>query len=162
MLCQKCKKHAATVHLTEILNSEKREKHLCEQCAAQEGLTDKAQQPINQLVAKFVLAQTEAKELSQITCPDCGMSFLQFRNGGLLGCPNDYEVFKQTLVGLLEKAHEGRTQHVGKIPGGRENKHKRQHELMKLRRDLQEAVNLEDYERAAALRDKVKGLEENG
>jgi len=160
MLCQKCKKHPATVHLTEIMNNEKREKHLCEQCATQEGLTDKSQQPINQLEAKFVLAQSEAKELSQLACPECGMTFLQFRNGGLLGCPADYEVFKEPLLGLLEKAHEGRIQHVGKIPGGRENKHKRQHELMKLKRDLQESVDIEDYERAAVLRDKIKGLEQ--
>jgi len=151
------------VHLTEIISNEKREKHLCEQCAMQEGLTAtgvKAQEPINQLVQKFVLAQAEAKELSQLTCPECGMSFQQFRNGGLLGCPNDYEVFKEPLAGLLEKAHEGRTQHVGKIPGGRENKHKRQHELMKIKRELQDAVSLEDYERAVVLRDKIKGLEQ--
>ncbi len=160
MLCQKCKKHTATVHLTEIVNNEKREKHLCEQCAAQEGITSgKVQEPINQLVAKFVLAQSEARELSQLTCPECGMTFLQFRNGGLLGCPNDYDVFRDALTGLLEKAHEGRLQHVGKIPGGRENKHKRQHELMTLRRELQDAVDLEDYERAAMLRDKIKEVE---
>jgi protein arginine kinase activator len=59
----------------------------------------------------------------------------------------------------MEKAHEGRTQHVGKIPGGKENKHKRQHEIMKIKHDLQDAVEIEDYERAAMLRDKLKGLE---
>jgi protein arginine kinase activator len=48
---------------------------------------------------------------------------------------------------------------VGKIPGGRENKHKRQHELMTLKRELQDAVDLEDYERAASLRDKIKEVE---
>ena len=79
---------------------------------------------------------------------------------GVLGCPKDYEVFKEPLMGLLEKAHEGRVQHVGKIPGGRENKHKRQHELMRLKRELQDAVEAEDYERAAFLRDKVKILEQ--
>jgi protein arginine kinase activator len=160
MLCQKCKKRTATVHLTEIINNEKCEKHLCEQCAAQDGVTGgKVQEPINQLVAKFVLAQSETRELSQLACPECGMTFLQFRNGGLLGCPNDYDVFREPLAGLLGKAHEGRLQHVGKIPGGRENKHKRQHELMKLRHELQDAVDMEDYERAATLRDKIKGLE---
>jgi len=160
MLCQKCKKSQATVHLTEIQNNEKREKHLCELCAAQEGITDKAQQPINQLVEKFVLAQKMGKELSQVSCPDCGINFLQFRNGGLLGCPHDYQIFKEPLMNILEKAHEGRIQHVGKIPGGRENKHKRQHELMKIKRDLQEAIDVEDYERAAVLRDKIKKLEQ--
>lgn len=165
MLCQKCKKHAATVHLTEIINNEKREKHLCEQCAAMDGVTGSiVQEPIKghvqQIMAKFVMSQPEAKETSQLTCDECGMTFLQFRNGGLLGCPNDYETFRTPLMGLLEKAHEGRTQHVGKIPGGRENKHKRQHALMRLTRELQDAVDIEDYERAANLRDQIKGLEQ--
>ncbi len=160
MLCQKCKKNAATVHLTEIINGEKREKHLCEGCAANEGVTVKAQEPINQLVAKFILAQTEANDLSQLTCEHCGITFMQFRNGGLLGCPYDYKVFREPLMGLLERAHEGNIQHVGKIPGGRENKHKRQHEIMILKKQLAEAVELENYELAADIRDKIKLLEQ--
>jgi len=112
MLCQKCKKHAATVHLTEIINNEKREKHLCEQCAAMEGVTGSVvQEPlkghVQQIMAKFVMSQPEAKETSQLACDECGMTFLQFRNGGLLGCPNDYEVFKTPLMGLLEKLTKG-------------------------------------------------------
>ncbi len=159
MLCQKCKKNSATVHLTEIVNGEKREMHLCESCATDAGVTVQAKEPINQLVAKFILAQSEVNELSQLTCEHCGMTFLQFRNGGLLGCPYDYQVFSDPLKGLLERAHEGNIQHVGKIPGGRENKHKRHHELMLLKKQLQEAVELENYEQAAALRDKIKAME---
>lgn len=159
MLCQICKKRNATFHLTEVVNSEKHEKHLCEQCAAQEGLTVKVQEPISKLVEKFVLAQGNAKEMAELTCSECGMTFMQFRKSGLLGCPNDYEAFKGPLVNLLEQAHEHHSQHVGKIPGGKENKHKRQHELMRSKQELQEAISVEDYERAAALRDQINSLE---
>ncbi|NLX05364.1 MAG: hypothetical protein GXY33_09490 [Phycisphaerae bacterium] len=160
MLCQRCKKHTATVHLTEIANGEKQEKHLCEHCAGEEGVMAKTHEPIDQVVKKFVLQQAGAQQIAQLTCPECGMTFLQFRNSGLLGCPNDYDVFKQPLEGLIERAHGGRTQHVAKIPGGKENRHKRQHELMRLKNELEEAVSLEDYERAAALRDQIASLEQ--
>lgn len=119
----------------------------------------KAQEPINQLVAKFILSQSEASDLSKVACERCGMTFLQFRNGGVLGCPNDYKVFENPLNNLLERAHQGQTQHVGKIPGGKENKHKRQHELMVLKERLQEAVDAEDYEQAAMIRDQIKARE---
>lgn len=155
MLCQRCKKHTATVHLTTVVGSEMQEKHLCGDCATQEGETIKPDVPIDQLVKKFVLSQANAEELAQLTCPECGMTFMQFRNSGLLGCPNDYDAFNKPLVGLLDRAHAGRTQHVGKIPGGKENRHKRQHELMDLKRKLDEAVKSEDYERAATLRDEI-------
>lgn len=160
MLCQRCKKQAATVHLTEIVNSEKREKHLCERCASSEGVSVKVDEPINELVAKFVLSQANSQEIAQLTCGECGITFVQFRNSGQLGCANDYEVFAEPIAALLERAHEGHTQHVGKIPGGKENKHKRQHQMMKLKNQLQSAVEVEDYERAANLRDQIKTLEE--
>lgn len=160
MMCQACKKQAATVHLTEVVNSERRERHLCEPCAAKEGVTGKIPEPINELVAKFVLAQGNTQELAQLTCAECGMTFLQFRNSGLLGCPNDYNVFDEPLSGLLERAHGGQTRHVGKVPGDKENKHKRQHELMRIKPELQQAIEAEDYKRASRLHERIKELEE--
>jgi len=160
MICQRCKKRQATVHLTEIVKDEKREKHLCEKCAAQEGLTVKAQVPINELLTSFVLEQLGAQELGKLTCSSCGMTFLEFRNSGLLGCPGDYDAFAKALVPLLERTHEGASQHVGKVPARGEASQKKQHELMGLRRELSEAIEQENYETAAALRDKIKALEQ--
>jgi len=161
MLCQHCKKNVATVHLTEIIDSEKREKHLCEQCAMEEGVAVKGQEPINQLVAKFVLSQAQSEEVADLTCDHCGTTFLQFRKVGLLGCPHDYEAFEKPLLPLLERIHEGNTVHVGKVPGGKDNKQKSQHKLLKLKRQLEDAVAMEDYEQAARLRDQIKVLEES-
>ncbi len=160
MLCQRCKKNSATFHLTEVVNKEMREKHLCEQCAAQEGEVSPANEPLDQLVKKFVLSHTDAQEIAQLTCDRCGMTFMEFRNSGVLGCPNDYDVFAEPLTALLERAHGGHTQHVAKAPGGRENKHKRQHKLVQLKSRLQDLLEVEDYEQAAALRDEIASLEQ--
>ncbi len=159
MLCQRCKKNPATVHLTEIVDSEKKERHLCENCSVQEGLVVQVQEPINELLAKFVMAHAGAQELAQLNCQKCGMTFAQFRNGGLLGCPEDYKVFRKPLLALLERVQEGNTEHVGKVPGKKGDKRKRQHKIMQLKRKLQRAVSVEDYEAAAALLDQIDTME---
>jgi len=161
MNCQRCKKNTATVHLTDIVKNEKREKHLCDQCAAEEGITIKTHTPINQILSHFVLQQAGAQELAGLTCENCGTTFVEFRNSGLLGCPNDYDAFEKALVPLLERAHgEGATHHVGKVPKGRTaDSDQRQREIMRLRRELNQAVEREDYETAANLRDQIKAVE---
>ena len=159
MLCQRCKKNPATVHLTEIVGSEKRESHLCEKCSVQENLVDQGHEPINELLAQFVIAHTGAQELAQLSCQKCGMTFAQFRNGGLLGCPEDYQAFRKPLLALLERVQEGNTEHVGKVPGKKGQKRKRQHKIMQLQRKLKRAVSVEDYETAAALRDQIEAME---
>jgi protein arginine kinase activator len=160
MLCQRCKKQSATVHLTEIVKSEKREKHLCEKCAAEEGVTMKQHVPLNELLTSFLVAQAGAQELVNLTCPDCGMTFVEYRNHGLLGCPNDYDVFDKALGPMIQHAHEGGTHHVGKVPRRRASAATtKQTELLRLRRELGVAVQREDYERAAELRDRIQTLE---
>ncbi len=159
MLCQRCKKHSATVHLTEIVKSEKREKHLCEKCAAEEGITVKQHVPLNELLVNFLNAQSGLQELAHLSCPDCGMTFVEYRNHGLLGCPSDYDVFEKALGPMIQHAHEGGTQHVGRSPKRRAATGNRQADLMRLRRELNAAVQREDYERAAEIRDKIQALE---
>ncbi len=163
MLCQKCKKKPATVHLTDIVKGEKLERHLCEDCAQNDNVTIKSHTPINELLANFVMEQSRARELAELECPQCGMTFVEFRNNGLLGCPNDYDVFEEALVPLLARAHgEGATHHVGKRPGEwTPEVDSRQRELMRLRQELNEAVDREEYEKAAAIRDKIKTLEDS-
>lgn len=166
MKCDNCK-NPATVHLTEIKNGKKLEKHLCEQCAAQqEGIPVKSHTPINELLTNFVLAHSGqlAKEQS-VACEACGITWAEFRQNGLLGCEHDYALFEKDLGPLLQRAHEGATHHQGKVPtrrGGTGVPMKRQLDLTKLRKELQRAVEAEDYERAARLRDQIRDAEENG
>jgi protein arginine kinase activator len=161
--CDSCNK-PATVHLTEIRNGKKIEKHLCEQCAAQsEGLPVKSHTPINELLTNFVMAHSGLqKGAAEATCEGCGITWAEFRQGGLFGCANDYTVFEKDLTPLLQRAHEGATHHVGKVPtrrGGTGVPMKRQIDLSKLRKELGKAVEAEDYERAAKLRDQIKQAE---
>jgi protein arginine kinase activator len=163
MKCDNCNK-TATVHLTEIKNGKKIEKHLCEQCAAQnEGLPVKSHTPINELLTNFVLAHSglTAREAGQ-ACEQCGMTWSEFRQGGLMGCEHDYTQFEKDLTPLLQRAHEGATHHVGKVParrGGTGVPAKRAVDTSRLRKELQRAIEAEDYERAAKLRDQIKSAE---
>lgn len=162
MKCDNCSKNA-TVHLTEIKAGKKIEKHLCEGCAAQnEGLPVKSHMPINELLTNFVMTHSGLQKETTTGCDQCGITWAEFRQSGLLGCSNDYQVFEKDLTPLLQRAHEGMTHHVGKVPtrrGGSGVPVKRQVDLTKLRKELTKAVESEDYERAAKLRDQMRQAE---
>ena len=170
MKCDNCNK-PATVHLTEIRNGKKIEKHLCEQCAAQsEGLpAAKQHMPINELLQNFVMVHSGIQKEMGVTCEQCGMTWAEFRQNGLFGCERDYDIFEKDLSPLLQRAHEGATHHVGKSPARAGSgssasqapaRKKKTLDLTKLRKELQRAVEMEDYERAARLRDQIKEAEE--
>ncbi|HOW70675.1 MAG TPA: UvrB/UvrC motif-containing protein [Phycisphaerae bacterium] len=159
MVCQRCKKQTATVHLTDLVKGEKREKHLCEQCAAHEGVTVKQHISINDVLNSFLMSQTGVQQLAQLKCPDCGMSFVEFRSQGLLGCPRDYDVFGEVLNGMIERAQDGHTQHAGKAPGQSKVVDPRQQKRLRLHRELREAIENEKYELAAQLRDQLAELD---
>lgn len=156
--CDKCDK-PASVYLTEIIDGQKIQKHLCEDCAAGEGITVKTNIPISQLLEEFVLQSAGGPQLAELKCDVCGMTFKEFRQRGLLGCPHDYEVFARPLEGLLHRAQEGASQHIGKTPAVAGGDVARQTSILRLRSELQGAVEAEDYERAAALRDQIKEWE---
>jgi protein arginine kinase activator len=161
VLCQRCKKQPATIHLTEILQNEKRERHLCEDCAKEEGVAIKAQINLQDVLSGMVEAHQSASSEANLTCPDCGITYAEFRNGGRLGCPHDYDVFAEPLREVLEKVH-GATEHLGKLPHRAGSDMTSQRELMQLRRQLQEAVETEQYEEAARLRDLIRHKESAG
>jgi protein arginine kinase activator len=161
MKCDRCD-NPATVHLIEIVNGKKIEKHLCEQHAVEEGVQVKVTNaPINELLEKFVLKHSGGGEpaVRPSSCENCGMTYAEFRKRGLLGCPQCYDVFKPQLEILLKRAHEGANEHVGKIPARAGADELRQQRLMQLRRELEQAVAAEQYEKAAKLRDEVRQVE---
>jgi protein arginine kinase activator len=162
MKCYNCNKNA-TVHINEIQGGKQVEKHLCEQCAAQnEGVPVKSHMPINELLTNFVMAHSGLQKETGAGCEQCNITWAEFRQSGLLGCANDYQVFEKDLTPLLQRAHEGMTHHVGKVPtrrGGTGVPIKRQLDLTRLRKDLSRAVEGEDYEKAAKLRDQIRQAE---
>jgi len=160
ILCQNCKQANATVHLTDIQPSgEPVERHLCENCAAQEGVTMKPHEPLNMMLEKFVKIGVGMQEIAQRQCPECGISFGEFRAQGLLGCAHDYTVFSEWLLPLIERAHDGGTQHVGRRPGQALPSDRLRGRIRTLQRALDEAIAEERYEDAAALRDELNRLQ---
>jgi protein arginine kinase activator len=159
-LCERCKKAQATFHLTNITrDGEKIERHLCERCAVEEGLIQ-VHKPSTELLENFIAAAKSAsQESAHLVCEECGISYAEFRNQGLLGCPEDYDTFKEPLLPLIERAHDGATRHTGKVPGSLGTARTNQQEVRRLSRQLAEAVAAEDYERAAELRDRIQALE---
>ena len=158
LLCERCQKTRATVHLTDCTDENPRERHLCDSCAEQEGLTIKQHSGISSILEKFIEHSSKVDEIARLSCPQCGISFAEFRNTGLLGCPHDYEAFEKLLLPLLERAHDGRTEHVGRMPGDTGEVSKKRAAVAQLRRDLERAVESEEYELAAKLRDQIGAL----
>ena len=160
MQCSQCGERDAVVHLTQIANDQVVTLHLCERCAAEKGVESSAsltKSPIGSFLASLGPDQAEQPD-EQVPCPRCGGTLANFRDTGRLGCPYDYEVFRDELMPLLENIHE-ETRHTGKVPRRAPRDPVRQTELIQLRNDLKRAVAAEDYEMAARVRDKIKGIE---
>jgi protein arginine kinase activator len=156
MKCQKCP-NAATLHITEIVSEDHVEElHLCEVCAHK--YLYEPQKPGGGKPAPAA-ADDEEPALNR-ECEHCGIKFVDFRNTGRLGCPCDYQEFREELAPLLENIH-GETRHCGKSPRRLPQTKLTQSELVQLRKQLLQAVNKEAYEEAARLRDRIRRLEES-
>jgi protein arginine kinase activator len=158
MKCQKCH-NAATLHITEVISDDQYEElHLCEQCANK--YLYEPQQKSGKGPASEQIREEEEGLFNQRECPSCGIKFVEFRNTGRLGCPHDYQEFREELTPLLENIH-GETKHCGKSPRRLPKTKQTQSELIQLRNQLKQAVTRENYEEAARIRDKIKQLEES-
>lgn len=161
MICQKCGSTDAVVHLTQIVNDEMSTHHLCEKCAEEMGfdvgpsqLDVPAMDVLAQMAAEAPVART-----SEESCSFCGLTYQDFKKTGRLGCPHCYETFAAALPALLKRIHGG-SRHVGKVylpPDPTVSDMERR--LDGLRRRLERAVQSEDFERAAEIRDQIRALE---
>jgi protein arginine kinase activator len=160
MICEICKKNVATVHLTEIIDQHRQELHLCDECASKKGLSVKTHFTLQDLLTGLIEQRAEKipEEILKLACPNCGLAFREFREGGRFGCSEDYEVFKEPLIRLLERIH-GSSQHTGKVPTKVDRDTSQQREILDLKQQLDTAVAREDYELAAKIRDKIHGVE---
>lgn len=167
MICQRCQKTKATVHLTDIIppTGEARDRHLCEHCAQEEGIVTKQHIGVNSTIEELVKQKSQIEEMADRMCDQCGITFREFRSSGVLGCPNDYAAFDDLLTPMIRRAHEEGDHHVGKIPPTSEQRSPRASESQKLRRqvtvlqkELDEAVRVENYRRAASLRDEITAV----
>src|SRR5579872_5076294 len=159
MKCQKCTK-AAALHITEIVSEDQVEElHLCEECA-QKYLYEPQKASAAKPAPTGQGEEADEPAVLNRECEVCGIKFVEFRNTGRLGCPHDYQVFREELTPLLENIH-GETRHNGKTPRRLPQSKQTQSELIRLRKQLLQAVNKESYEEAARLRDRIRRLEES-
>ena len=168
MKCQKCEK-PATFHITELTDGKPQELHLCEE-HARDYLTQSGEEPSSatsmaaalaqQMAQQMAVGQTaeELAKLDQKACPVCGITFFEFRNQGRLGCPHDYVCFESQLEPLIVNIH-GEIEHTGKTPKRSAGGSEKRTQLIRLRREMKEAVSGELYERASELRDKIRRIE---
>jgi len=170
MVCDECKKNEAMIHFTQILNNKVTKFHLCQQCAKEKGIVFPSLDEALFEGPHFALASLLAG-LSDIgapyalekpklvrKCPNCKATYDDFRDSGRLGCSECYIAFKNELLPLLKRLH-GSVQHIGKVPLQKAGVGEKAKEIMALRRELQKAIEKEEYEKAAVIRDKIKDLE---
>ena len=160
MLCDICGKNPATVHLTEIVDNQMTELHLCEECAREKSQQMEQQFGLSDLLAGLAEFGKPSKETEAVSvkCPKCGLTYADFKKIGRLGCGDCYITFKKYLGPLLKRIH-GSNQHVGKSPLKVPKVLKKKIDLQELRNRLQKLIEQEAFEEAAKMRDQIKELE---
>lgn len=166
MLCEKCKKRMATVHVIKIINNQQETKYLCEVCANEQGelnIFNPTPFSVQNLLAGLLKMEplwagpVHGAQV-KLQCENCGLTFSQFGQIGRFGCSNCYKTFREHLGPLFRRIH-GSAQHAGKIPARSGSLLRVQRDIDILREKLQEAVNKEEFEEAARLRDQIRELE---
>lgn len=159
MLCSICKEREATVHLTQIAGDKVQKVDLCEECAKNKGVND----PTGFSLADLLLGLGASQEIeqaaggAQLKCPRCGFTQADFKKAGRLGCPDCYRTFAEALDGLLKSMHKG-TRHVGKVPDSLRQSRDLSDRLKLLQKKLAKAIDEENFEQAALLRDEIKQM----
>ncbi len=164
MKCEKCGKNEANTYVTEIINGQKKEYHLCSECAEGIGLKSFDNMEIN--IGNFLggIFGSEktigtAPEIlkAPAVCKNCGMTVEEFSRGGKLGCSECYSAFRGRLIRPLRQIH-GSCEHIGKVPERMGGKLKISREISKLEAELNHAVMEQNFEEAAEIRDKIREL----
>lgn len=169
MLCQECQEKQATVHVTKIINNQKKEFYLCEKCAQEKGELNLGKNSFSfsnlltgLLSSEFGPTSANSKldlgYKTQGECENCNLSYREFSRSGKLGCSECYTEFKDRADKLLKRIH-GNNKHTGKVPKRTGGVIRIKKEIQELRSKMQEAVQKEEFEKAAELRDEIKELE---
>ncbi len=157
MLCKECGKNVASIHLTRIINNQKIEENLCENCAKKYMVLNNPF-TVQNIMSGFLSDYHKPEAQDSLSCPECHMTYDEFRKHGKFGCSHCYNAFRSRLSPLIRNIH-GHDSHIGKIPDKYDDELKTGEELLILKNQLREAIELEEYEKAAEIRDKIKDME---
>lgn len=166
-ICQRCQQKPAHVHVSKVVNGEKSERFLCEDCAREEGAFNFMMAP--QFTVQHVLGGLIGQDgtigsrhqLEQKSCPTCGYTLGEFAETGRLGCDKCYQAFQEELNPLILRL-QGRVQHRGKFPARGAKRLRAQRDLEHLRELMNKAIQREAFEEAAQIRDQIRSLEGGG
>lgn len=161
MLCGVCHQNEATIHLTEIINNQMMEVHLCETCAQEKGTDFKTHFSFNDLLSGLadMGSMFKSEMVETVECRSCGLTYEEFGKTGRLGCAECYQDLNKILLPLIKRVQRS-TEHLGKHPSKASTETKRTIDLRELRDRLRRAVELEEFEKAAEIRDQIKKLED--
>ena len=169
MMCQNCGKNPATTHIKTIVNGVLTEYDLCSECAKEKGYTNffkEMQFDFGNLLGGFI-GTAPGRNTAQ-RCPKCGASFAEISESGKIGCAECYSVFRDKLMPTVSRIH-GTAKHKGKIPGTAAlrivepiGKMTVVPNIDKKRAELKKAIEVQDFERAAVLRDEIRAMEKGG
>jgi protein arginine kinase activator len=168
MLCQDCRKHEAHVQITQIVNNEKTTLSLCKECAAARGFhspLENAPFPLAEILsglAESLPQASAARPEDLLSCPGCGLKFDEFARQGRFGCGDCYKAFRTRLEMVMRKIH-GASLHRGRAPVSEspvtdDDSAIPVIEEERLETELKKAIETEDFERAAEIRDKLKTM----
>lgn len=161
MKCQNCGKNNANVRYTQVINGDKMELFLCDECANEMNIGMNFDFGINDVFSSFFDDFTGFKTVAipEVTkCKTCGLSYDEFSKSGMLGCEKCYDTFSNRLDGILKRMH-GSNRHLFSKKTEEKNENKTEMEINKLKAELETCIEKEEYEKAAVLRDKIKKLE---
>ncbi len=171
MICQSCGKKTATTHIKTIVNGKLTEYHLCADCAKEKGygsLFGGWGLDFGNMLSGLI--GTGRPEEKVLRCEKCGSSFAEISKTGKLGCSECYRVFRRQLLPVIQRVH-GTTKHKGKTPGSSALRVADSNSQMmpvkespveEKKRLLQKAVEAQEFETAAVLRDEIKEMENHG
>lgn len=158
MLCEKCQKEEASVHVTKIVNGQKTETHLCQHCAKELGEFGLSIDLPNLFASLFDYSPFGGKLAAPKQCPTCGSTMEDFRQLNQFGCSDCYVTFRDEVEPLLRRLH-GSSHHEGKVPVQGYAALSAERQVKMLRERLQQMISLENYEEAAKIRDQIRALE---
>ncbi|MEO0074953.1 MAG: UvrB/UvrC motif-containing protein [candidate division WOR-3 bacterium] len=159
--CSLCQKPEVTIIITTIDKDGKVcELALCKECAEKKGVGEIKKSFLPPQVILSELQEKITNDDYQLTCPACGISYADFRKHGRLGCENCYLAFSEKLEVLIKRLH-GTTSHIGKSVTPSKKLVADRFEIKKLQLSLKKAIQEEDYERAAAIRDQIRQIRQN-
>jgi protein arginine kinase activator len=171
MLCQECRRRPATVRMTTIVDGQRSDVHLCEECARTRGELEfggEAKISLGDMLAALlhqhgVVQPPGAGEGQEgaAKCGTCGFSYEMFVKTGKLGCGACFAAFEPQMRQVLRHVH-GSTRHVGRMPRRTGGQLRREREMRGLRQELSQCVQREQFERAAEIRDRIRQLEATG